>query len=60
MILSGAFEKFLKLQLIAGHWGEMVPFFLSWLDQAILQSVTKLDRTIMDTFRQNVYVTHIQ
>ena len=57
MILSGAFEKFPKLQLIAGHWGEMVPFFLSRLDQALPQSVTKLRRTITETFRQNVSVT---
>ncbi|MBQ8833606.1 MAG: amidohydrolase [Oscillospiraceae bacterium] len=57
MILSGAFEKFPNLQLIAGHWGEMVPFFLSRLDQALPQSVTKLNRTLTETFRQNVYVT---
>lgn len=57
MILSGAFEKFPKLQLIAGHWGEMVPFFLSRLDQALPQTVTKLTRSITDTFRRNVYVT---
>lgn len=57
MILAGVFDKFPKLQLLAGHWGEMVPFFLSRLDQALPQSVTKLDRTITDTFKQNVYVT---
>ena len=57
MILSGAFEKFPKLQLIAGHWGEMVPFFLSRLDQALPQKVTKLKRSITDTFRENIYVT---
>ena len=57
MILSGAFERFPKLQLIGGHWGEMVPFFLSRLDQALPQSVTKLERTVTETFRQNVYIT---
>ena len=57
MILSGAFERFPKLQLIGGHWGEMVPFFLSRLDQALPQSVTGLGRTITETFRQNVYIT---
>ncbi len=57
LILSGAFERFPRLQLIAGHWGEMVPFFLSRLDQALPQSVTKLHRSITETFRQNVYVT---
>lgn len=57
MILSGKFERFPKLQLIAGHWGEMIPFFLSRLDQAMPQTVTKLERSITDTFRQNIYVT---
>ncbi len=56
-ILSGTFEKFPDLQLIGGHWGEMVPFFLSRLDQALPQSVTKLSRTITETFRRNISVT---
>lgn len=57
MILSGAFEKYPNLQLIAGHWGEMVPFYLSRLDQALPRKVTKLQRTITETFAQNVWVT---
>lgn len=57
MILSGAFEKYPHLQLIAGHWGEMVPFFLSRLDQALPQAVTKLSKSITETFRAHVYVT---
>lgn len=57
LILSGAFEKFPKLQIIAGHWGEMVPFFLSRLDQALPKAVTKLERTVTETFKENVYVT---
>lgn len=57
LILSGTFERFPNLQVIAGHWGEMVPFFLSRLDQALPQSVTGLDRSITETFRQNVYIT---
>ncbi len=56
-ILAGRFEQFPKLQLIAGHWGEMLPFFLSRLDQSMPQMVTKLERTITETFKQNVYVT---
>ena len=57
MILSGAFEKYPNLQLIAGHWGEMVPFYLSRLDQALPRKVTKLQKTITETFAQNVWVT---
>lgn len=56
-ILSGRFEQFPKLQLIAGHWGEMLPFFLSRIDQSMPSSVTKLERTVTETFRQNVYIT---
>ena len=56
-ILAGRFEQFPKLQLIAGHWGEMLPFFLSRLDQSMPQSVTKLDRTVTETFKENVYIT---
>lgn len=56
-ILSGAFDRFPKLQLIAGHWGEMLPFFLSRIDQSMPQTVTNLNRTVTETFRQNVYIT---
>ncbi len=57
MILSGVFEKFPKLQVIVGHWGEFVPFFLSRLDQALPKKVTKNKKTITETFKNNFYVT---
>lgn len=57
LVLSGVFDRFPKLQIITGHWGEMVPFFLSRLDQALPQSVTGLRRTVTETFREHVYVT---
>lgn len=57
MILSGVFERFPKLQVIVGHWGEMVPFFLSRLDQALPKQVTHLSKTITETFKSNIYIT---
>lgn len=57
LILAGRFEQFSNLQVIAGHWGEMVPFFLSRLDQSMPPEVTGLEQTITETFRQHVYVT---
>ena len=56
-ILAGRFDQYPKLQLIAGHWGEMLPFFLSRIDQSMPLSVTKLERTVTETFKQNVYIT---
>ncbi|MCM1566936.1 MAG: amidohydrolase family protein [Dehalobacter sp.] len=57
MILSGVFVKYPNLQLIAGHWGEMVPFFLARLDEALSKEATHLPKTISETFINHVYVT---
>jgi uncharacterized protein len=57
LILSGVFERFPKLQVISGHWGEMVPFYLQRLDDAIPANVTGLSETITETYRNNVWVT---
>jgi predicted TIM-barrel fold metal-dependent hydrolase len=57
LILSGAFEKFPGLQVISGHWGEMVPFYLQRLDDVIPPKVTGLPHTISETYRSHVWVT---
>lgn len=57
MILAGVFDKYPKLQIIAGHWGEMVPFYLARMDDTLPKSVTGLTRSISETFVQHVYVT---
>lgn len=56
-ILAKRFDQYPNLQLIAGHWGEMLPFFLSRIDQSMPMFVTKLERTVTETFKQNVYIT---
>ncbi len=57
LILSGAFDRFRNLQVISGHWGEMVPFYLQRMDDAMPRDATGLSRTITETFRQHVFVT---
>ncbi|MDV3778001.1 amidohydrolase [Elizabethkingia anophelis] len=57
LILSGVFDRFPHLNVICGHWGEMVPFFLQRMDDAIPQDVSGLSRTIMQTYKDHVYVT---
>lgn len=57
MMLSGKFEKFPNLQVISGHWGEMVPFYLQRMDDAMPQDATGLSRTITETYKTHVYVT---
>ena len=55
MILAGVFDRFPDLQMITGHWGEVVLFYLERIDG--LARVTKLDRPVSEYFRQNVSVT---
>ena len=57
IVLSGVFDRYPRLQFILGHWGEMIPFYLERLDWALPRSATKLDRTISEYMRENVYVT---
>jgi predicted TIM-barrel fold metal-dependent hydrolase len=57
LILAGVFDEFPNLQLILGHWGEMIPFYLSRFDGFMIPAVTKLKRRISDYFMNNVYVT---
>ena len=57
MMLAGLFERFADLQIISGHWGEMVPFFLQRLDDTITRPVTGFARTLTEVYKQHVYVT---
>ncbi len=55
MVLAGVFDRFPDLQLITGHWGEVVLFYLERIDG--LARVTKLERPVSEYFRQNAFVT---
>lgn len=57
MILAGVFKKFPKLKVISGHWGELVPFYLSRFDQCFSPSVTGLKENFSFYFKRNVWVT---
>lgn len=55
LMLAGVFDEYPDLQIILGHWGEVVLFYLERLNS--LARVTKLQRPVTDYFRQNLYVT---
>lgn len=57
LVLSGVFDKYPSLQIILGHWGEMVPFFLDRLDEAFPPRLTGLDRSIAEYVTSNLYIT---
>ena len=55
LALAGVFDRFPDLQIILGHWGEVVLFYTERLNS--LQRVTKLQRSVVDCMRENLYVT---
>jgi uncharacterized protein len=55
LILAGVFDRFPNLQVIMGHWGEMVLFFLDRIDR--MTGITHLERPVSEYVRSNVFVT---
>ncbi|MBC8083691.1 MAG: amidohydrolase family protein, partial [Hymenobacter sp.] len=56
LIFSGVFDRHPNLQVIVGHWGELVLFYLDHI--ASMQATgLRLERPLADYFRQNVWVT---
>lgn len=55
LVLAGVFDRFPYLQIILGHWGEVVLFYTERLKA--FSRVTKLQRSVVDTMRENLYVT---
>lgn len=55
LVLSGVFDRFPELQVITGHWGEVILFYLERAE--LLAPVAKLQRPLIDYFRRNVSVT---
>jgi uncharacterized protein len=57
LILAGTFDRYPRLQLILGHWGEMIPFYLARVDGFLAPVSKHLQRRVSDYFLQQVYVT---
>jgi predicted TIM-barrel fold metal-dependent hydrolase len=55
LILAGVFDRFPDLQIILGHWGEVILFYTERL--SALNRVAKLQRSVVDSMRHNLYVT---
>ncbi len=55
LVLAGVFDRLPDLQIVTGHWGEVVLFYLDRI--AMLDRFTRLERPIADYFRSNISVT---
>lgn len=55
LALAGVFDRFPDLNVLLGHWGEVVLFYLDRADALAMQS--KLPRPFSEYVRQNAYIT---
>jgi predicted TIM-barrel fold metal-dependent hydrolase len=55
LVLSGTFDRMPGLQVILGHWGELVLFYAERL--AVMDRVSKLAHPIAHYLRNNLYIT---
>ncbi|QPF82390.1 amidohydrolase [Bradyrhizobium genosp. L] len=56
MVLGGVFDRFPKLQVVIGHMGEGLPFFMQRVDVMPVE-ITKLKRPVSAYLRDNLHYT---
>jgi uncharacterized protein len=56
MVLGGVFDRFPKLQIVIGHMGEGLPFFMQRVD-VMPAELTRLKRPVSDYLRENLHYT---
>jgi predicted TIM-barrel fold metal-dependent hydrolase len=54
MVVAGVFDRFPRLQVVVGHWGELVLFFLERIQH--LANVAGLPRNLHEYARSNLMV----
>ncbi|ALG85449.1 amidohydrolase family protein [Gordonia phthalatica] len=55
LIASGTFDRHPDLQLVLGHWGELLLFWRDRVDS--LTRAARLQRSVADVFRENLHIT---
>jgi predicted TIM-barrel fold metal-dependent hydrolase len=56
LILAGTFERTPALQIILGHWGELVPFYLERIEALLPTAVSGLRKPLGAYFKEHFYV----
>ncbi len=57
LIVSGVFDRYPHLQLIIGHMGEMIPFQLARIDEALSRVTKHLKQRPSAYFQSNIHIT---
>ena len=57
MVLAGVFDELPSLQIVLGHWGEMLAFYFERVDERLSALAGHLQRRVGDYIRGNMHVT---
>ena len=57
LVMSGAFDRYPRLQIIVGHLGEGLPFMMQRINGVMSPQVTGLKKRAGDCLRENVHYT---
>ena len=57
LIASGTFDQFPSLHIVIGHMGEALPFMMPRIDKSLPTNITKLNSSVADYLKENVYYT---
>lgn len=57
LIFAGVFDRHPNLQVIMGHWGEMIPYYLDRIDSFFPASASPMKHDFRYYMQHNVYIT---
>ncbi len=57
LVLTGVFDRHPTLQIILGHWGELIPFYLGRIDQVMTGVSRHLAKPVGTYLQEHVYLT---
>jgi predicted TIM-barrel fold metal-dependent hydrolase len=57
LVLTGAFDRHPGLQIILGHWGEFIPFYLGRIDRVLSPVARHLEKPVGKYLTDHFHIT---
>ena len=57
LIITGVFDRHPNLQIIMGHWGELLPYYIDRFDTAMPAAFLGIEHEVSYYLQNNMYVT---
>lgn len=57
LIFAGVFDRYPNLQIIMGHWGELIPYFMDRINAFFPATASPMEHDFKYYMQNNVYIT---